>query len=331
MNRTAIALSLLLAASPAFAQGKKGKGGRLVSESGLEYQLLGKGAAQKKPLILFLHGTGGNAAVWTGGWCSEAQKRGYLVVLPQSTGTGDAKAGNTGGDTLARWADLDVPKLVSLAREIQRTHNADAKRTYLAGYSNGGFYACETGLAHPEIFSAIVCVGGGANRGVGEDNARQGAYFIHGTADNSVRFEVGKNSAEKLKGKLQDVVFRDYQGRGHDIFDEEAKAVFDWLPKFARKLVPGSVKAETDLDGALAKGKVLVYAYSAKDSENAMAEYYEWELLPELDVPIVKIDREVVTEFKVTKPTLLVLDSTKKVLHRFDTRVAAKSVLDKMK
>lgn len=298
---------LLALATPALAQKK------LESESGLEYLIVGKAGAQKKPVFLFLHGTGGHPEVYAGtGWASEGQKRGYLMIFPHSSGNGD---GNS-----PRWVDADVPKLVDLAREIQKKYNGDPKRTYIGGHSNGGFYTCETALAHPEIFSAFVCIGGGANRSA--ENPQQGAYFIHGTNDASVKFDVGKNSAERLKGKLKDVVFREMKNRGHDVFDEEAKAVFDWLPKFSRKLVPGSVEAETDLDAALAKGKVLVYAYSSKDADNAIAEYYEWELLPSLkDWTVVKIDREKVTEFKVTKPTLLVVDSSKKVLSRYDTRV----------
>jgi predicted esterase len=329
------AVALVIAfASPVLAQqSKKGKSGRIVSESGLEYLFVGKGGAQKKPVFFFLHGTGGHPEVYAGtGWAGEGQKRGYIMIFPHSSGSGDAKAGNSGGDGTPRWADVDVPKLVALAREIQRTQNGDPKRTYIGGHSNGGFYACETALAHPEVFSAFLCIGGGANRGAGDDNAAQGAYFVHGTNDRSVKFDVGRSSAERLRGKLKEVVFREYPNRGHDVFDEEAKALFDWLPKFSRRLVPGSVEAGTDLDAALARGKVLVYLYSARDADHPMAEYYEWELLPELrDAAVVKLDREQATEFKVTKPTLLILDGSKKVLHRFDTRVNAKAIADKLK
>jgi phospholipase/carboxylesterase len=307
--------------------------GKKTSESGLEYTVNGpKPGAKKSPVMIFLHGTGGNAGVW-GTWAAEARKRNYVVVLPQSSGVGDRKAGNTNGDNLPRWADVDIPKVVSLARQIQREWGGDPRRTYIGGYSNGGFYAMEIGLRHPEVFSAILCVGGGANLSPGEGTKHLGAYIIHGTADNSVPFDVGKQAADKLKNAGLEVVFREYKGRGHDIFDEEAKAFFDWLPKFARPYTPGAGASGT-LEEALksaAEKQTLVWAWfwSKKDDKSAVAEAFELDLLTDPAVAelaksyvLVKVERET-NDLKITKPTLAVLSADGKILKRFEAPLAA--------
>ena len=89
-----------------------------------------------------------------GGWPSHfifwmsypwiATSKGYIAVLPYSTGDGrdDPKSGNN-RDTQRRWAEVDVPKLASLAKEMQRKHGADPRRTYIAGFSNGGFVSVQ--------------------------------------------------------------------------------------------------------------------------------------------------------------------------------------------
>lgn len=338
---TALALAALVGA-PAAAWGQnKPKTGRQVSESGLEYELRQPGSRSPRPgLILFLHGTGGNAMVWSG-YASAATQRGYYAILPYSTGTGDPKAGNTSGDNLRRWADVDVPKLVSLAREIQRKYGCDPRRTFIAGYSNGGFYAFETALRNPHVFSAVLCMGAGCNVfQISEQAKNVGAYIVHGTADQSVKFEVGKQSAERLRqAGVRDVVFKEYPGRGHDIFEEEIKPFFEWLARQKRRLLPGAgVKWDTDLDAALQSGKkVLAYFYSEKDTDSDMADLIEFELLTDREVQeataafsCVKIDRDK-SDLKITRPTLAVLDTNRKFLHKFESLTTPRQVAEKLR
>lgn len=322
-RRVPLLLAFLLIAIPVQAQGTK------TSRKGLKYHLMSGGGGGRKPLIIFLHGTGGNAMVWSG-WASAARQRGYICALPYSTGDGkgDPKSGNR-GDNLRRWANVDLPKLADLARELQETQGADPRRTYIAGYSNGGFYAMETGLNYPEIFSAILCIGGGCNVWKFTDAAKKvGCYFIHGTADTSVRFEVGKKAAERLKkAGFEDVVFRKYDGRGHELFEEEIPKFFPWLEKQKLEVTPGandSIAWRSDLDAALKESeesgkKVLVYAYSKKDADSEIAFFLEAELLKdggfikaaESFIP-VKIDLEkngkARTELKLKRTQLAVLE-----------------------
>ena len=205
----------------------------------LRYQLLLPGPnGRSAPLILMLHGTGGVRAVWRQ-WAAAAQSRGYIVCLPVSSGTGagDPKSGNRRSDNAQRWAAVDVPKLVDLARQLAKTQGADPSRSYIFGYSNGAFYAQQTALQHPEVFAAVVSVGGGCNLYSFPPAARQvGVYMIHGTADQAVPLEIARQTRQRLlDAGFAEVILKEYPGRGHELFEAEIDAVFDWLPRFRKQ------------------------------------------------------------------------------------------------
>lgn len=332
------ALALALPSATASAQER-------ASESGLQFRLNPtKPPGPRSPVIIFLHGTGGGIQPW-GAWEDEARKRGYIVVVPQSTGFGDEKAGNRSGDQLRRWAEVDLPKIVSLAREVHRTHNGDPKRTYIGGFSNGAFHAMEYGLRNPDVFSAVLCLGGGCNvHALSDSTKRMGAYIVHGTADNSVPYDAGKRAAEQLEKHGLDVVFKTKDGKGHETFPEEAKGFFDWVGKFQRTFTPGGLGWETDLDAALAKSKetgslVWAWCWGAADAKSPAAEYFEMMLLVDEQVAAhdavrVQIDRGDVDRAKslgVTKPTLAILDGDGKVLKRFDKPLPREQLLASIK
>lgn len=261
------------------------------SESGLRHTVGGAVGGRGRPgLIVFLHGTGGNTALW-GGWAGAAGARGYVTVIPRSTGTGDAKAGNTSGDNLPRWADVDIPKLVILTKEVQKKHNVDPRRTFICGYSNGGFYSSETALRNPHLFSAAIVIGGGCNvYEINEQTKQVGVYFIHGTKDGSVAYDVAVKASERLKAAgFRDVVLRTYEGRGHELFEEEIPRAFEWLEKQKRRVVPGATKTipwKEDLAAALqtveaAKRRVLAYFFSEADGDSDTADFLQMELFPD--------------------------------------------------
>jgi predicted esterase len=200
---------------------------------GLRYDLaLPPGGSRGAPIALFLHGTGGVRAVWNR-WANAALARGYIVCLPVASGSGvgDPKSGNRGNDSIKRWSEPDVAKLRDLARGLVQSLGADPRHVVLFGYSNGGFYAQETGLRHPETFSAIVSIGGGCNVfQFPPDSKRMGVYMIHGTADHAVPIHVARVSLDRLKGGgLTNVVLREHPDRGHELFEDEIPAVFAWL------------------------------------------------------------------------------------------------------
>lgn len=316
------------------------------SESGLRYTTHGGGGG-KAPMIIFLHGTFGNAAYW-GGFVTAAKAKGYIAVLPLSTGDGsdDGKS----RDGTPRWGNVDIPKVVSLAREMQRKHGADPRRTHIAGFSNGAFYAFEIALRHPEVFSSVLCMGGGCSVNTFSEPAKDiGAYIVHGTKDTSVGFDSGVQTAEKLKkAGFKDVVFKEKTGKGHVIFFEEIEPYFDWLKDKKRKTWPGAntkLKWAADLDSAIkGGGRVLLYAYSPKDEYNDFVDWIEGDLLlneavvaQSADFTCVKLNRDEATvpeglASKSSHVTVFEMEEGKpKILTRVSSVGSAKSIADRLK
>lgn len=199
----------------------------------LRYHLsLPPGGSRGAPLILFLHGTGGVRAVWNR-WATVAQSRGYIVCMPVASGNGagDPKSGNRGNDSARRWAEADIAKLCKLSQKLVQSLGADPSRVYLFGYSNGAFFAQETGLRNPQLFSAVVSIGGGCNVFQFPPGAADvGVYMIHGTADRAVPVEVARKSVQRLKNAgISHIVLKEYPDRGHELFEDDMPAVFTWL------------------------------------------------------------------------------------------------------
>jgi dienelactone hydrolase len=205
--------------------------GRPRAEQPLRYDLLLPSSGPRgAPMLVLLHGAGGVRAVWNR-WAAAAQARGYIVCLPVASGIPAADSKSAVRDSRKRWSNVDVPKLRNLARQLTESLRADERRVYVFGHSNGAFYAQEAGLRNPDVFSAIVSIGGGCNvREISEEAKQVGVYMIHGASDRAVPVEVARTSAERLRNAgVSNVVLKEYPERGHELFEDEMEAVFDWI------------------------------------------------------------------------------------------------------
>jgi len=115
----------------------------------------GYGPAQTYPLLIFLHGSGGNgediqAYADVTRRPAPLEDRGgefpYLVLMPQSP---------TGID----WTD-ELAVLDDLLDHIVETYPVDENRIYLTGYSMGGAGVWGWGSYRPDRFAALVPVAG---------------------------------------------------------------------------------------------------------------------------------------------------------------------------
>jgi predicted esterase len=338
------AVIAFLAAGVLHAQDRK-------SESGLDYRLTKpSGGGGRVPLIVMLHGTGGGRHVW-GAWASAAVSKGYMVCLPMSTGVGTPQSGNMNGDNMKRWDFVDHPKLLSLVDELIRKEGADPKRIYLAGFSNGAWNTSALGLAHPDVFSAILVIGGGLPGQVwkGEEPKSMGVFILHGDKDGSVPVQNGRDMEATLKkAGFPNVVYKEFPGRGHVMFEEEIENFYKWLPKFYKSVRPGSnstlawVCDPAALSSLPEKKLALVYFYSAKDQGSPVVESFEMELFKDAGVIGVsrellclKLDRDqeaaLAKELKVAGPAVLIVDRSKKILASWNAPTAAKTCADRIR
>jgi polyhydroxybutyrate depolymerase len=117
------------------------------------------------PLVIALHGGGGNGAqlAKSAGLIDEAAKEGFVLALPEgSSRFGKLETWNAGGCCAYAMREKidDVGFIRALIDELERTQPVDPKRIYVVGMSNGGMMAERVAIELGDrIAGAAVFVG----------------------------------------------------------------------------------------------------------------------------------------------------------------------------
>ena len=180
----------------------------------------GLAAGSAVPLVVALHGAGGNAETGLAVLGGLADERGLLVLAPASRGpTWDAITGRSGEDA----ALLDR----ALAR-VFSTVPVDPGRTAVAGFSDGASYALGLGLANGDLFTRVVALSPGFVPGASREG-RPAVFVSHGDADEVLPVErTSRRIVRVLRDEGYDVTYREFAG-GHAVPHEVAVAAVDWL------------------------------------------------------------------------------------------------------
>jgi predicted esterase len=183
-------------------------------------------------MVVMLHGAGRVRGVWER-WAAAAQARGYVVCLPLNSIDGAGGAISDRHESGRRWVDADLPKLIALTSQLVQTLQSDKERVFILGQGASGSFATQAALTHPELFSAVVSIAGGCNAVPRSEPAKQvGVYLIHGDDDRVVPVEFARQSAARLRGGgLSHVLLKEHPQRGHEMFEDEIPAVFEWLER----------------------------------------------------------------------------------------------------
>jgi polyhydroxybutyrate depolymerase len=146
-------------------------------------------ASQALPLVLVLHGGRGDGTGMRSltGMDSSADAAGFIVVYPDgvqknwSDGRGTTDSEKVGVN--------DVVFLSSLAQRLSSELNADPKRIYATGISNGGFMSARLACDASNVFAAVAVVAATIPENVRTNCKPSRAVpfmMIHGTADSFV-------------------------------------------------------------------------------------------------------------------------------------------------
>jgi polyhydroxybutyrate depolymerase len=154
------------------------------------------------PLLLALHGGGGNAAQferWTK-LSQLADREGFLVAYPEGVGH-NWNDGRTDVQAQAfRDKVDDVAFLRAVVEDVAREHQVDKTRVYATGVSNGGFMSSRLGIEAPDLVAAIAPVVGGIAEGLPAPSKPVGVLIIQGTEDPLVPY--GGGTVAKTRGRL---------------------------------------------------------------------------------------------------------------------------------
>jgi polyhydroxybutyrate depolymerase len=137
----------------------------------------GAATGQVLPVVLSFHGRGSNAAEQesVSGFSTLADREGFIAVYPEGKN--------------ARWrvfgeVDDDVRFVRALIDALVARHQADKRRVFATGISNGAQMAWRLGCDAPNAIAGLGLVAGGYTDACVQGRAHHAAAILfHGTAD----------------------------------------------------------------------------------------------------------------------------------------------------
>lgn len=151
------------------------------------------------PLVVFLHGGGGNAQTAQGfsNLNSVSDEEGFLMVYPQAFyETGPQSYAWADGRGLApdKLGIDDVGYIDALVTALKGSYKIDSRRVYLCGFSNGSFLTQRIAFEKNTHFAAVGTLGGTMSQRLFDSESPGRAIpmvYIFGTADPLVPYEGG--------------------------------------------------------------------------------------------------------------------------------------------
>ena len=159
------------------------------------------------PLLLVIHGAGGNAAKAekATGLTGLANAEGFIVAYPNGTQAAEVEGEFSwnAGACCARPVrdDIDDVKFVMAAiADISAHQPVDPSRIYVSGFSNGGMLSYRLACERPGFFAGVAVVAGALNVPDCAADATS-VLMIHGTGDVTVPYD-GGNTNEKTAARF---------------------------------------------------------------------------------------------------------------------------------
>ncbi len=157
------------------------------------------------PLIVALHGGGGNGASMIARWADQARRAGVIVVAPDGIGRNDRmgtwNAGGCCGEAASRGVD-DIAFVAAVIDDVARRTAVDPRRIYITGFSNGGMLTHRVAIALGNRIAAAAVVSGAMFGDEPRAVAPVPMLVIHGEHDDVVPF-AGGNSPKGFVGRMQ--------------------------------------------------------------------------------------------------------------------------------
>ena len=155
-----------------------------------EYLLFDAHQQQPAPLVVVLHGGGGNASRMLKRWQNVAQREGLIVVAPDAEKSTWNATGCCGQSLQQQSADTTF--IQKLVQEMQQHYAIDAHRIYVVGFSNGGMLTYQL-LAQQHIPFAAAAVVSGAmfNAQMQQAQSPVPLLMVHGLQDRVVPMQGG--------------------------------------------------------------------------------------------------------------------------------------------
>lgn len=180
----------------------------------------------KKPLIIFLHGSGEK-----GSDIEKVKVHGPFKYI--KTHELDAYILAPQCPENEYWNEEVLYRLI---QKIEKENNIDHNRIYLTGLSMGGWGAWNLAFAHPDIFAALVPIAGFVDRVpmIEDCMIKQiPTRIFHGLLDDVVNVEYSITIYKKLRKCDANVQLTIFDDAGHDSWSRvyDNPEIYDWMLK----------------------------------------------------------------------------------------------------
>ncbi len=200
------------------------------------------------PLIITLHGAGGNGQNLRGAWANtktnwgQKVRAGYIVVAPTWQP--------------ARWWLWPQGKdIFTLLEEMKNAYSVDTDRVIIGGFSNGAHSAWNLGMKQPSLFAALAPAAGApvAESGQSLDLdmvaslANLPVHLVH-SADDRI---CSASTAKRVEARYRELgyknfVHKQFDSGGHVAHIEYWGNIFEWFGKLRRDIYSKKVVFMSD-------------------------------------------------------------------------------------
>jgi predicted esterase len=192
--------------------------------------------ARPWPLLITLHGSGGNGPDWIRSWLRcQALRQNFVLAAPTTPRhTWSARAGHS--------------YVLTALRELGEELSIDPDRVYLDGMSMGGGGAFRLAEHHPDRWAAIAprCNVPDVRQKkdktfvtmLAENFHGVPVYWVVGAKDEKIPIEMARAAKADLEAAKGELVYREFPEGGHDWSLEKDETVLEWCEKHARNPYP---------------------------------------------------------------------------------------------
>ncbi len=199
---------------------------RLRQQGALLYVPSGYRPERAAPLLVMLHGAGGNAGHSIGLAREHAERLGFLVLAPKSRAA-------SWDIVSARRFGPDVAALDDALQDVFAAYKVDPGRIAVGGFSDGASYALSLGLINGTLFSHVFAFSPGFVA-PGRPRGRPRIFISHGMGDRVLPIDsTSRTIVPELKRVGYQVAYEEFAGR-HEVPGRIASRFFDALAGPAR-------------------------------------------------------------------------------------------------
>jgi phospholipase/carboxylesterase len=183
------------------------------------------------PVIICLHGGGGEGYTYILTWLRAARSRGYILLAPKSLAS-----------TWAAWGGgNDDASVLAMLDEVASEYSVDRSRIYLTGLSDGGTFTYLLGLSQHQLFAGIAPIAAHMPESV-DPLLRQGVgkelpmLVVHGAKDYIFPVQFTRETTALLTELGYAVTYRELSDWGHAYtYTINETILMPWFEGLARR------------------------------------------------------------------------------------------------